>query len=132
MRGETGHLGLSLSSCTTGGFCGVGACICGSLLAGRRLGVVDDRARGADVGSRILVLAGLDGLGSCWLFFRERVALPSRCVDELLRGFRAGEPSREAMGDWELELAADDCFEVCTLDTGAFADGRLEPPGAAC
>lgn len=131
-RGETGQRGLSLRSGIAVGFWGVGAWIWGSLFVGRRFGVVvDESVRGTDVGSGMLDLVCRDGLRSCWLFLRDRLALPSRCVDDVLRGLRVGEASREAVGDWLTEFVAEDCFDVW-LPAVAFVDGKGVPGAPAC
>jgi hypothetical protein len=104
-RGETGHRGLS----------GAKDDLCdwywASWETGCRVGVaVAERLRGGSVGPGILVLVCRDGLMSCWLFLRDLLSL-SLVLEAVLRGWRAGEASREARGEWVVELLAVETLE---------------------
>lgn len=128
-RGDTGQRGLSFRSGMAEGFCGVGACSGGSLLLGRKFGVVvDDKVRVGVPRSWLLWRSCRVGLMSWWLFLRD--LFPVCLVDDVaLRGWRDGDPSREAAGDCAAELAADDCFEVWLAVVELFGGGNDGPLG---
>jgi hypothetical protein len=104
--GETGHRGGSLSSVVTDGFWGVGALIVGSEETGCRAGVVaaDSRCCAAvEGGLVVVVLEARVGLTSLELFFRDRPG-PARGAEAFdLSDGRAGDDSREGMGEVDAE-----------------------------
>lgn len=95
-----------MSSVVTDGFWGVGALIVGSEETGCRAGVVaaDSRCCAAvEGGLVVVVLAARVGLTSLELFFRDRPG-PARGAEAFdLSDGRAGDDSREGMGEVDAE-----------------------------
>ncbi|SPQ20891.1 a4b0aba0-6f85-418c-af19-db999d8721ff [Thermothielavioides terrestris] len=114
--GETGHLGDSRRcSIAVGDLTGAPTFVPRSDVDGRRVGVfAEDRFLDAGAGVGWLCLADREGLGSCWLFFRERIPEFADEVREAVgrRKGLVGEGSRDARGDGaadEEEEGADVC-----------------------
>lgn len=117
--GETGHRGDSLRcSNTVGDLTGTGALICGSDVAGRRVGVLlDESVLEVDEVAVLFGRVKREGLVSWRLFFRDLfpgVADEPRELAVRERG-RVGEGSREGSGDGAADVGADGAG-FCELD----------------